>query len=179
MRLEDLVPQKDDRKVLAFCEGICPNEKPFVVPVRPEGQMLQCFLNVPEKVGRDGGAMVSGWEISQLPMIYLEARFHAVWKSPAGQFVDVTPEELGQTRILFLPDVHRKYAGREVPRRRFSLAKDTALVERYWSLSDESIALMQSVALGGIRDDDPAFRAHIVSLQAELRRIRERLQNAA
>ena len=180
MHLEDLVPSPNDPKVLSFCESICPGQRPFCVPVRPEpgSSPLMCFPNVEQKVRISGGSLVHGWEISQMPKIYLEARFHAVWRSPAGQFVCMTEEELGQPRILFLRDDTRKYTGREVPRRRFSLAQDTSSVEKYWFLLDESLAPKESIALGGMRDD-PAARAHLASLQSQRQRIRERLQNAA
>jgi hypothetical protein len=178
MRVENLLPSKDDAKVLEFCRSISCDGPPFYVPVRPEPGFLpiQCLTNVVKKVEMSKGEIVRGWEVSQIPRLHLDARFHAVWKSQAGDYVDVTPEEFGMSQVLFLPDVRYRDSEPAVPRHRFSLAKDTALVQRYWSLADELLALMQSSAFGAIRADDPAMLAHIRALQSECRRIREGLQ---
>ena len=178
MRLENLLPSKDDARVLEFCGRISCDGPPFYVPVLPEPGFwaIQCLTNVPRKVEMAGGEVVRGWEVSQVPKMFLEARFHAVWKTPAGDFVDVTPEEFGMSRVLFLPDARYRDTEPAVPRHRFSLAHDKAAVERYWSVSDELLSLMQSDAWGAIRADDPSMQSHISRLQTEARTIRERLQ---
>jgi hypothetical protein len=141
---EDLIPSKDDPRVIAFCESICPGQIPFLVSVAEcDGVSLaRCFQNVQAMIQRSGGQIVYGWDISQIPKIHFEATFHAVWKSPHGEFVDVSPQESGQKQILFLPDVHRKYDGTKVSGRRISIG-DSETVERYWDLSDEINILRQ------------------------------------
>jgi hypothetical protein len=183
MTARDLLPCKDDAKVLGFCRGICPDASPFYVPLRPEPGFspLQCFPNVAKKVEMSGGKLVYGWEISQIPKVHLEAVFHAIWQAPTGKYFDVTPglpEENGRARILFLPDAHRTYIGQEVPRKRFLIGADNKLVQQYWSLADEAMALRESVACGGMREDDPAVRAHLTSLGEQMRTVRERIQKA-
>jgi hypothetical protein len=178
MRTENLLPPKDDDRVRAFCSSISPGGIPLYVPVRPEPGFLaiQCLTNVPRKVVMSGGEVVRGWEISQVPKMFLEARFHAVWKTPAGDYVDVTPEDFGMSQVLFLPDVRYRDTEPAVQRHRFSLAQDKAAVERYWFVADELLSLMQSDAWGAIRADDPAMQSHISGLQKEARMIRQRLQ---
>lgn len=78
---------------------------PVVVPIRVESYSIKdnCFYNVIDKVNNDNGQIVYGWKLHKL--IFLEeAERHAVWKSPNGELVDVTPDEVYNDRILFLED---------------------------------------------------------------------------
>jgi hypothetical protein len=175
---DNQVPSKEDKTVLQFCERISPGRKPVYVPVQPESGFwpLQCFPNVAKKVEMSGGESVRGWEISQVPKVYLEARFHAVWLSPTGRYVDVTPEESGQQRVLFLPDDRHNNSEPQVQQHRFLLARDKVAAERYLKIGDELVGLVHSDAWGAIRTDDPPVKRHILNLKAEARAIRERLQ---
>lgn len=76
---------------------------PQFVPVRAEGYATinDCFFNVNDKIANDSGEIVYGWKLQQGSLIQ-EAERHAIWKSPDGELIDVTPEPLGQNRILFL-----------------------------------------------------------------------------
>ena len=179
MRRSDSLPSIDDQRVIRFCESIYPGMKPFYVPVQPEPGFwpLQCFSNVSKKIEMSDGEAVRGREISQLPRVYLEARFHAVWRSPSGRYVDVTPEEARQSRVLFLPDARHNSSDPPVQLHRFLLAKDQAEAQRYLKLTDELIGLVNSNALGGIQASDPAIQRHISNLQAESKVIRKKLQN--
>lgn len=182
MRLDNLLPEKDDPKVLEFCHTLSEG-MPLYVPLRPDADFkpVQCFLNVDAKIRRSGGTIVYGWEISQIPRIHLEARTHAVWRSSAGDLLDMTPEEFGQPRILFLLDARQKDNRATLQQRRFSMAspEHRPLVEEYWALSDESLSLRQSVELGAVRVSDPAIRARMQFLFSRLRTIRETLQQTA
>lgn len=179
MTLEDLEPSRDDPRVLSLCDSICPGVRPFFVPVRPDSQseLFQCFPNVERKVRVAGGAMIYGWGISQVPKIHIEAQFHAVWQSPAGDFVDVTPEALGLSRTLFLRDDTRTYTGTKVPDRRFALG-DKKLVERYWVLLDRSQAVLMELLLAGFERGHPAFRQRLGPLQTEIQELKAKLYAA-
>lgn len=174
----DLLPRKDDIMVIQFCRDLCGDSLPIYVLVHPDTDFLpvQCFQNVATKINRTGGEIVYGWEVSQYPRVYLEARHHAIWKSPSGQLIDVTPEEFGMRRILFLPDPGLSRSQQENPRRRFPLSKDVRLVERYWALLDESLSLRQSAALGGVSVNTPAIQFHLQSLQIEMQIVRQSLE---
>ncbi|QDV35651.1 SEC-C metal-binding domain-containing protein [Tautonia plasticadhaerens] len=62
-----------------------------------------------------------GWIIRELPGWYLEAEFHGVWVSPAGQHVDLTSRQ-GDAALLFLPDPGRAYRGEGLPNRYLALS---------------------------------------------------------
>lgn len=57
-----------------------------------------------EKVRHDGGAIVFGWTIWEWPKVMLTAEFHAVWESPDGDLIDITPKPQRETSIIFVPD---------------------------------------------------------------------------
>ena len=81
----------------------------------------ECFATVAEKVRRDGGERVLGWHLWKGKLI-AEAEFHAVWKSPYGQLVDVVPRPLFISSILFLPDEMAAYTGASVDNLRINLS---------------------------------------------------------
>ena len=147
--LHQVVPCVITKKVRRFCEQLAPSQIPVYIPVRPEAQAveLECYGNVLEKVRTSGGECVYGWEISEVPQIFLEAQFHAVWRSPDGELVDVTPPQIEAQRVLFLPDPGRVYEGVKVANQRFAIG-NAALAERYWKLSDHLIERFSSFEIG-------------------------------
>jgi hypothetical protein len=180
MLIEDLIPPADDKQLLSFCASICPDVRPFLVPVRPQDGCLiaRCFPNVEQMIRSSAGSLIQGWDISHIPKIHLEATWHAVWKSPHGDIVDVTPQESGQSVILFLPDVHLAYNGSLVPSKRFSIG-DIALIRRYWDLSDAINKLRLELWSAGFQRGHPVWRQRLEGMNAELLALKWRLQKAA
>lgn len=76
-----------------------------------EAVVKQCFPNVEARVVRAGGRMLCGWQLWEWPHVLIEAGLHAVWLSPDGEMVDLTPKPHSEARILFLPDKRRRYDG--------------------------------------------------------------------
>jgi hypothetical protein len=105
-------PKHYDADVLEACRLIC-GQKPISVPIKTElfSEDAKCFHNCLEKVRRDGGEVVQGWLISLNKGVYLSALFHAVWKTPDGTLVDITPPQLpslNSERAVFLHDPNLK-----------------------------------------------------------------------
>ena len=95
------------------CSKIAPASSIQMVPiaVEPGAVPNTCFGNVRDKISRDGGSQQLGWAFQHIPETgLLVAIHHAVWVSPAGDLLDITPHEareaviLEQGQILFLPD---------------------------------------------------------------------------
>jgi len=88
-------------------------EKPIYLDVTPESyaEINECIPAVNQKIEKEGGSVQLGWQIWQIPQIMIEAEFHAVWKSPDGNFKDITPKPGNIRRILFIPDSKAKYDG--------------------------------------------------------------------
>ncbi|MDT8757138.1 hypothetical protein MZO42_00365 [Sphingomonas psychrotolerans] len=103
-------PEQLDPATLAFCATISP-EPPVYVPVRPApaAKVAYCFDNSVAEAEAKGGAAVYGWAIWRWPGRWFEAEHHAVWRSPAGDLLDVTPQAGDPPRILFLPDSSAPY----------------------------------------------------------------------
>ena len=68
---------------------------PVYVKVQPESGAIvsECFPNVERKVLSSGGKMLCGWQIWEWPNVMIEAEFHAIWQSPEGDWVDITPKQ--------------------------------------------------------------------------------------
>ena len=101
-------PKRYDSDVLEACKSIC-GGKPVDVPIVPETQSKDafCWFNVEEKVARDGGEPAYGWLVVVYKERWIKAIPHAVWKSPEGTLVDITPPQLSSLnseRTLFLHD---------------------------------------------------------------------------
>lgn len=132
--------------IIKFCAKIDPTQTPVFITPKPNSKAIlsECFSNVREHVRVLGGSMQLGWIIWETPDIMLEANFHAVWRSPDGQFVDVTPQIDGETKILFLPDsaaMIQKETGDVVGMRRMPLVDDP-LVHEFIRLGDLKDTLM-------------------------------------
>ena len=70
-----------------------------------------------------------GWQVWEWPGLYLEAEFHAVWRSPSGQLIDLTPKEMPIHKILFLEDPVRIYGGRRRRNEMQALSPDPAIAD--------------------------------------------------
>src|SRR5690349_8251863 len=89
-------PKEITEKVRLFAERL--NGSGVVsVPVVPDecGLYGFCVDGVREKVNRNGGGIVFGWIIWEWPGVMLESEFHSVWRTPAGELLDITPKPDG------------------------------------------------------------------------------------
>jgi hypothetical protein len=115
----------------------------FYVPCAPQhgAPQNECFALVNAHVAKHGGAAVLGWVIWERPKVFIEAEFHAIWRTPDNQFIDIVPRGFPIPRILFVEDPRRKYNGTQVDNVRKSIAKDKD-VERFLFLRGEHFRLL-------------------------------------
>ena len=108
-----LTPVKDAASVKALLKVMNTNLEPVYVKSRPNQTDLQneCFPMVEKYVQENGGERILGWAISELPYLFIQAEFHAVWKSPSGELLDLNPRPLKTENILFLEDSNLVYDG--------------------------------------------------------------------
>jgi len=114
--MENLVPETPaeiNETVTLFCNEIVSNCKPIFLDVCNDVSLepCQCFFNVETYIASNGGSIQYGWAIYWIPDLFIEAEFHAVWKSYNGSFTDVTPRTDGEKKILFLPDDYMLFEG--------------------------------------------------------------------
>ena len=96
--------------------GILSDARPFYVPVIPDpsSKVNECFVNVQEKIAKDGGESIVGWTLRKETML-MSAEFHSIWKSPAGKLLDITPKKGAPTsRILFVSAPEKVHEGKLV-----------------------------------------------------------------
>lgn len=106
-------PREKTAKVLELCNEINPGIQPVWVPVRTMRRAIpnECFENVQSKIKRDAGTIQYGWAIWEWENVLVEAEFHAVWRSPDGRLICVSPNDKNENNILFLPDDTRTFDG--------------------------------------------------------------------
>ena len=112
-RLINLLPAKSNQHILKLISQMGIVATPIYVDIKPEfdAENGSCFLNVKRKIDKSGGRAVLGWQFCEYPYM-IEGEFHAVWESPEGSLIDITPgnfEEINQ--ILFVVDRSRNYDG--------------------------------------------------------------------
>lgn len=171
-------PQRIDDEVRTLCRRACGSgANPLFVPVEPAhgATYKNCFLNVAAEVERSGGTAVVGWMVGIWPGVFGEAIHHAVWRSPEGALLDVTPQDplaASPDRIAFVEDATATYdeAGYDArPSRRVALT-DHPLVHQYL----EACAKKDAVTRGGgaaCRVDRAAFEAAMVDRTRAYRRV--------
>lgn len=86
--------------------------EPELITVRtePYAKINNCYMNVDEKVRRDGGKVHYGWAIFQTDIV-CEAIRHAVWETEDEELIDITPRDIDCETIMFVSDNNFIYTG--------------------------------------------------------------------
>lgn len=136
-------PARIGPSVRALIESVTPGGDARYLQVRPEpgATVNGCFSNVRAKAARDGGRRLCGWQLWEWPGVLVEAEFHAVWLSPHGEMVEITPKPHGEGTILFAPDERRAYRGEVVDNVRIAL-HDDQLVRHFIRVSRAIVQVM-------------------------------------
>lgn len=137
------VPDRISAPIRRLANRISDGTKPLYIPSRPDAKAIEldCFENVRKKIESDGGSSIYGWNVWFCAGILIEAEFHSVWKSPAGEMLNVTPLPIETDRILFIPDPKRKYEGVQVDNIRIALQKNP-LIKEYIQLHQRMFKIM-------------------------------------
>src|SRR5688572_33242240 len=101
---KNTTPKSVSKEVLELCAMIDATQSPIYVDVVPfaDGKLEDCFPNVQARVAKDGGTIQYGWMIWEHPGVLVEGVFHAIWRNPSGDLLDITPTRDRENRILFL-----------------------------------------------------------------------------
>jgi hypothetical protein len=154
---ETTPPEISPQIVAAFLAQA--GHQPVYVPVRPaaHAQLLACFPNVDRQVQLNGGQAVTGrlaWTDPEVRYLNFEA--HAVWRTPAGDLVDVTPKADGEERVLFAPDPRVAYRGRLIPSQYLPLVDDPevhAFCRWQQAATRRAIEVLQALHRGPVRHE--------------------------
>ena len=142
-------PSRISYSILELCKEISPLERPEYLQVVPveNAQINECFGNVEKKIAYKGGEKVHGWVIREWRDVFIEAEFHAVWKSPKGALVDVTPTQSPEEKRLFLPDPAKAFTGTRISNIRKPLRPD-AVIQEFFLAFDEWHAFVERHSVG-------------------------------
>jgi hypothetical protein len=125
-------PNKIIPKIDELCKMIVPypefNLQYVEVKTESYAIRLECFENVKEKVRRDGGGIQYGWTIWEWQHIMVEAEFHAIWVDLQGNFIDITPKDNNEKRILFLVDNSIIPTGIIIDNVRLNISNDNSVI---------------------------------------------------
>ncbi|WP_238978994.1 SEC-C domain-containing protein [Novilysobacter arseniciresistens] len=141
--MKTTTPPRVTRHIQRLIEKVVPGGQPVNLTVQPEAGAVvnECFPNVEAKIASAGGRMQCGWQIWEWPQVMVEAEFHAVWVSPEGQFVEITPKPHGEATILFVPDARRSYTGIAVDNVRMPV-RDDLLICHFIKASEAIVQVM-------------------------------------
>ena len=120
-----MTPEKVDHDIARLISQLNSTEEPIFVIHSPEKHALsnECFPAVQQMVAINQGAMCLGWQIWRTEFL-VEAEFHAVWRSPQGALIDITPKLMSMKikNILFLPLPDAIYDGAQVDNVRLNIS---------------------------------------------------------
>ncbi len=161
--VENTVPKTITATLRLLCTALC-NGAPILIPSTPfaDARMSYCFENVDRMAQKHGGSAVAGWALWHKPGIYYEAEMHCVWRNPANELIDVSPQFLNPSHILFVTDpeirldpdnpvANRFFADSETP---------TPLVIEYVRIAQQRVDIYNRNRIG--------FPDHIVLSDTEL-----------
>lgn len=182
------VPYRISNGILKFCHSINFSSKPVYVQIVPISGAIrnECFGNVDKKIDHSGGSKVHGWSIWEWKGIFIEAEFHAVWKSPKGSLVDVSlPSSSNEKKRLFLPDSDVTFDGHRVNNIRKEL-RNAPIIQQFFAAYDEKLAFVEKYSLPGQfgpislpRLEAEAIERKIVYMQSQLLRLSPLNTNSA
>lgn len=126
-----VTPAELSRTLAALVESLVPGAKPVYADSAPrEGERsTDSFAVVARQVAAEQGEAVPGWVLRELPGVYVEAEFCALWRSPEGELRDVVPRETRTRRVMFLADPLRATAATPLPSVRRAVVNDPVLLQ--------------------------------------------------
>ena len=128
----EYAPIKMDEDLERLCALLVPGAAPVLVPIRPWGHALpgECFANVERYAEGHGGRRLLGWRLLRWANIMVECEAHAIWESPDGELLDVTPYT--QSESLFLNDPSMKFTGYRIIGKHLTLTESPLVAELMW-----------------------------------------------
>jgi hypothetical protein len=141
--MRPVTPDRHSAVFHALCAELVPGMEPVWLDVVPvvHAVPLECFDTVRRQVEAYGGESVFGWQVWEWPGLFLEAEFHAVWRTPDGQLRDITPKPAPVAMIAFLEDPSRRFDRRRVPNLRRATTSDPRVLD-FLAACDQEWAIM-------------------------------------
>ncbi len=180
MKFKHPVTPADMNEALAsLCNELSPNFRPVYVDVRPAESAAtdDCLELVEEQVSNAGGKVILGWSLWEIPGLFVEAEFLAVWQLPSGEMVDIAPKTRQTQRILFLQDPSARYKRPRAHLVRRAINQDQEVLA-YFQAYDDMVNFMdqgQRILPNGEIQLDDDERAEYSRMQQRLATLHTRL----
>lgn len=152
-----LTPKIEDKDVQRLLKKVDGTHNPVYLPVNPDAgaQIKDCFIAVQEKVKKEGGRMIMGWQIWKGKHL-IEAECHAVWEDKNEELHDITPKEFPVNEILFVEDEKLVYEEKQIDNVRLNITSN--------DLVDDLILVCEAI----YRFDNKGERATLYDLSSVL-----------
>src|SRR4051812_28698049 len=75
-------------------------KKAFYTPL-PHCKIKCCFVNVDKQLALMGGNGLTGWLFWEIENTVVHTEAHCIWVTPAGSWIDITPQALPPRRVMF------------------------------------------------------------------------------
>jgi len=152
-----MTPEIDDKEVQKLLKKLNASHEPDYLKVTPEpnAEAKDCFIVVQEKVKKDGGRMIMGWQIWKGKHL-IEAECHAVWEDKNEELHDLTPKEFNVDKIIFVEDEKLVYEDKQIDNLRLNTTNN--------ELVDDLIEVCQAI----YRFDNKGVRATLYDLSSVL-----------
>lgn len=110
-----MTPRIEDKEVQRLLKKINATHNPDYLYVTPEvsAKAKDCFVVVQDKIKKDGGRMIMGWQIWKGKHL-VEAECHAVWEDSDEELHDLTPKEIYVDKIIFVEDENLVYEDKQI-----------------------------------------------------------------
>lgn len=127
----ETTPVRITDKIMELCNQVVPGSRPEYIPVETQSWSLpnECFPNVECMVREHGGQQVNGWAVWQWANMVITTEAHAVWENAEGKLIDITPHNLEEKEILFLPDTRVIFDGYPIIGKRMPLTGSPLVAE--------------------------------------------------
>jgi hypothetical protein len=169
-----VTPAELSRTMAALAESLVSGVAPRYVDCRTRAgeKSTESFGVVARQVEAEGGECVAGWALWELPGVFVEAEYCALWRGPAGELLDIVPRTSPTRRVLFLPDPQRTAvpAGQRSVRR--PVVNDPALLAYLATFDQEA----QLFARGALDEKSGAQRLAPADVGAYERVVAQRIQ---
>jgi hypothetical protein len=118
-------PNLEDPQLKRLLNKVNATHEPTYLPVtlEPGVQPKDCFIAVQNKVAKDGGRMILGWQIWKSKNL-IEAECHAVWEDDNEALHDITPKEFPVDKIIFVEDEKLVYKDKQIDNIRLNITSN-------------------------------------------------------
>lgn len=140
-------PTNIDHNVKKFAKTIRDHD-PFFVDVLPEDwcRKANCDMNVEKFIEQNGGEIICGYKIWYNKSEYIEGERHAIWKLD-DQYRDLTFNEHGESKIVFVKDIATKQKGLDLNEMRYRYpisSKARKVIQAYEKLYENQIQIQKA-----------------------------------